>query len=41
MAAAQANPNAEPILAQVIAGSTVQVDFPAASFRLTDRTGGS
>ncbi len=39
MAAAQANPNADPILAQAIAGSTVQVDFPAASFRLTDQHG--
>jgi cytochrome oxidase Cu insertion factor (SCO1/SenC/PrrC family) len=39
MAAAQANPNADPILAQAIAGPTVPVDFPAASFRLTDAHG--
>jgi cytochrome oxidase Cu insertion factor (SCO1/SenC/PrrC family) len=39
MAAAQANRNADPILAQAIAGSTVQVNFPAASFRLTDTSG--
>ena len=39
MAAAQANPNADPILAQAIAGSTVQVNFPAASFRLTGTSG--
>ena len=39
MAAAQANPNADPILAQAIAGSTVRVNFPAASFRLTDQHG--
>jgi cytochrome oxidase Cu insertion factor (SCO1/SenC/PrrC family) len=39
MAAAQASPNADPILAQAIAGSTVRVNFPAASFRLTDQHG--
>ena len=39
MAAAQANPNADPILAQAIAGSTVQVNFPAVRFRLTDQHG--
>jgi cytochrome oxidase Cu insertion factor (SCO1/SenC/PrrC family) len=39
MAAAQANPNADPILAQAIAGSAVRVNFPAASFRLTDTSG--
>jgi cytochrome oxidase Cu insertion factor (SCO1/SenC/PrrC family) len=39
MAAAQANPNADPILAQAIAGSTVPVNFPAAGFRLTDTHG--
>jgi cytochrome oxidase Cu insertion factor (SCO1/SenC/PrrC family) len=39
MAAAQANPNADPILARAIAGATVQVNFPAAGFRLTDQRG--
>ena len=39
MAAAQANRTADPILAQAIAGSTVQVNFPAASFRLTGTSG--
>ena len=39
MAAAQANRNADPILAQAIAGSTVPVNFPATSFRLTDAHG--
>jgi cytochrome oxidase Cu insertion factor (SCO1/SenC/PrrC family) len=39
MAAAQANPNADPILAQAIAGSTVPLNFPAARFQLTDQHG--
>ena len=39
MAAAQASPNADPILAQAIAGSAVRLNFPAAGFRLTDARG--
>jgi cytochrome oxidase Cu insertion factor (SCO1/SenC/PrrC family) len=39
LAAAQANPNADPILAQAIAGSSVRTNFPAARFRLTDQHG--
>jgi cytochrome oxidase Cu insertion factor (SCO1/SenC/PrrC family) len=39
MAAAQASRTADPILAQAIAGSAVQVDFPATGFRLTDQRG--
>jgi cytochrome oxidase Cu insertion factor (SCO1/SenC/PrrC family) len=39
MAAAQANPNADPILAQAIAGSTAQLNFPAKGFALTDQHG--
>jgi cytochrome oxidase Cu insertion factor (SCO1/SenC/PrrC family) len=39
MAAAQASPNADPILAQAIAGSSVPLNFTAKEFRLTDQHG--
>src|SRR5215831_2053643 len=39
MAAAQANPNADPILAESIAGSSAPLDFPAKGFQLTDQHG--
>ncbi len=39
MAAAQANPNADPILAEAIAGSTGSLNFPAKGFTLTDQHG--
>jgi cytochrome oxidase Cu insertion factor (SCO1/SenC/PrrC family) len=39
MAAAQASPNADPILAQAIAGSAVRLNFLATGFRLTDGRG--
>jgi cytochrome oxidase Cu insertion factor (SCO1/SenC/PrrC family) len=39
MAAAQANPNADPILAEAIAGSTTSLNFPAKPFSLTDQHG--
>ena len=39
MAAAQASPNADPILAEAIAGSTAPLNFPAKPFRLTDQHG--
>jgi cytochrome oxidase Cu insertion factor (SCO1/SenC/PrrC family) len=39
MAAAQASPNADPILAQAIAGSSVPLNFPAKGFQLTDQHG--
>jgi cytochrome oxidase Cu insertion factor (SCO1/SenC/PrrC family) len=39
MAAAQASPNADPILAQAIAGSSVPLNFPAKEFQLTDQRG--
>jgi cytochrome oxidase Cu insertion factor (SCO1/SenC/PrrC family) len=39
MAAAQASPNADPILAQSIAGSGAPLDFPAKGFQLTDQHG--
>jgi cytochrome oxidase Cu insertion factor (SCO1/SenC/PrrC family) len=39
MAAAQANRNADPILAQAIAGSTARMNFPARNFQLTDQHG--
>jgi cytochrome oxidase Cu insertion factor (SCO1/SenC/PrrC family) len=39
MAAAQANPNADPILAQAIAGSGAPLNFPAKGFQLTDQHG--
>jgi cytochrome oxidase Cu insertion factor (SCO1/SenC/PrrC family) len=37
MAAAQANRNADPILAEAIAGSTAQLNYPAKGFQLTDQ----
>jgi len=39
MAAAQASANADPILAESIAGSSAQLDFPAKGFALTDQHG--
>ena len=39
MAAAQASPNADPILAEAIAGSTAALNFPAKPFQLTDQHG--
>jgi cytochrome oxidase Cu insertion factor (SCO1/SenC/PrrC family) len=39
MAAAQASPNADPILAEAIAGSTTPLNFPAKGFQLTDQHG--
>jgi len=39
MAAAQASPNADPILAQAITGSSAPLDYPAAGFGLTDQYG--
>jgi cytochrome oxidase Cu insertion factor (SCO1/SenC/PrrC family) len=39
MAAAQANHNADPILAEAIAGSTTQLNYPAKNFQLTDQHG--
>ncbi|HEX9063466.1 MAG TPA: SCO family protein, partial [Streptosporangiaceae bacterium] len=39
MAMAQANSNADPIIAQAIDGSSAPVDLPAAPFRLTDQNG--
>jgi cytochrome oxidase Cu insertion factor (SCO1/SenC/PrrC family) len=39
MAAAQASPNADPILAESIAGSTAPLNFPAKGFALTDQHG--
>jgi cytochrome oxidase Cu insertion factor (SCO1/SenC/PrrC family) len=39
MAAAQASPNADPILAESIAGSSAPLNFPAKGFRLTDQHG--
>jgi cytochrome oxidase Cu insertion factor (SCO1/SenC/PrrC family) len=39
MAAAQANPNADPILAEAIAGSTAPLNFPAKGFQLIDQHG--
>jgi cytochrome oxidase Cu insertion factor (SCO1/SenC/PrrC family) len=39
MAAAQTSPNADPILAEAIAGSTAPLNFPAQGFRLTDQYG--
>jgi len=41
MAAAQASPNADPILAEAIAGSTAPLNFPAKGFALTDQHGQS
>jgi len=39
MAAAQASPNADPILAEAIAGSSASLNFPAKGFRLIDQHG--
>ena len=39
MAAAQASPNADPILAEAIAGLTAPLNFPAKAFQLTDQHG--
>jgi cytochrome oxidase Cu insertion factor (SCO1/SenC/PrrC family) len=39
MAAAQASSNADPILAEAIAGSSTPLNFPAGDFRLTDQHG--
>jgi cytochrome oxidase Cu insertion factor (SCO1/SenC/PrrC family) len=39
MAAAQASPNADPILAESIAGSSAALNFPAKGFQLTDQHG--
>ena len=39
MAAAQASANADPILAEAIAGSSTPLNFPAKDFRLTDQHG--
>ena len=39
MAAAQASPNADPILAEAIAGSTASLNFPAKPFLLTNQRG--
>jgi cytochrome oxidase Cu insertion factor (SCO1/SenC/PrrC family) len=39
MAAAQASPNADPILAEAIAGSTASLNFPAKAFVLTGQRG--
>ena len=39
MTAAQASPNADPILAESIAGSSAPLNFPAKGFQLTDQHG--
>ena len=39
MAAAQASRNADPILAESIAGSSAPLNFPAKGFQLTDQHG--
>jgi cytochrome oxidase Cu insertion factor (SCO1/SenC/PrrC family) len=39
MAAAQASPNADPILAEAISGSSTPLNFPAKDFQLTDQHG--
>ncbi|HYB88597.1 MAG TPA: SCO family protein [Streptosporangiaceae bacterium] len=39
MAAAQASPNADPILAEAISGSAAPLNFPAQPFTLTDQHG--
>ena len=41
MAMAQASPQADPIIAQAIAGSYASLDLPAPAFRLTDQDGAS
>jgi cytochrome oxidase Cu insertion factor (SCO1/SenC/PrrC family) len=39
MAMAQANPNADPIIAEAIAGNSAPLNFAAPPFRLTDQNG--
>jgi cytochrome oxidase Cu insertion factor (SCO1/SenC/PrrC family) len=39
MAVAQTNPNADPIIAEAIAGNSAPLNFPAPAFRLTDQNG--
>ena len=39
MASASANPNADPIIAEAIAGSSAAFDYPAPDFQLTDQQG--
>jgi cytochrome oxidase Cu insertion factor (SCO1/SenC/PrrC family) len=39
MAVAQANPNADPIIAEAIAGNSAPLNFAAPPFRLTDQNG--
>jgi cytochrome oxidase Cu insertion factor (SCO1/SenC/PrrC family) len=39
MAVAQASPNADPILAEAIAGSAAPLNYPAKGFQLTDQRG--
>jgi cytochrome oxidase Cu insertion factor (SCO1/SenC/PrrC family) len=39
MAVAQASPNADPILAQALTGSSAPLDYPAPGFSLTDQYG--
>jgi cytochrome oxidase Cu insertion factor (SCO1/SenC/PrrC family) len=39
MAAAQASPNADPVLAQTIAGNSASLNLPAKNFELTDQHG--
>jgi cytochrome oxidase Cu insertion factor (SCO1/SenC/PrrC family) len=39
MAAAQASPNADPVLAQTIAGNSAPMNLPAKNFQLTDQHG--
>ncbi len=39
MASASANPNADPIIAQAIAGSSASLNYPAPAFELTDQHG--
>jgi cytochrome oxidase Cu insertion factor (SCO1/SenC/PrrC family) len=39
MAAAQATPHADPILAEAIAGSSAPLNYPAKAFQLTDQDG--
>jgi cytochrome oxidase Cu insertion factor (SCO1/SenC/PrrC family) len=39
MASASVNPNADPIIAEAIAGSSAPLDLPAPAFQLTDQNG--
>ncbi len=39
MASASADPNADPIIAQAIAGSSAMLDYPAPAFQLSDQHG--